>query len=274
MRMKIIAILFAFLVVGIASAADVPNPVGFVNDYAGVLLDTGALEQRLSDLEKNTSVEFSIVTIDALPSDETIETYAEKIFNTWQIGKEQEDTGILFLLVENGTRGSRMRIETGYGIESIITAGRAGQILDEALLSYEEGDYNNATLIVTGLIIERITNVGTGGGITGRVTESSSWVLFPFFFLGFFILTSIIGWQANRVRCPKCRNTKLVTEKDVKGITDMYVCSNCGHKFKKRYANIVRGTPGIWGGGFAGGGSSGGFGGFGGGASGGGGASR
>jgi len=263
----VITFLVIVLAVGIATAADVPKPIGHVNDYAGVISDTRALEQKLIEFEKNTSVEIAVVTINELPQGETIEDYAWSIFNTWGIGKAKEDNGLLFLLVKNGTTGSRMRIEVGYGIEGTINAGRAGRILDEALPAYEMGDYNSATQTVTDKMMGYFSGNYTNTGSETVLDTLSFAVPIGIFF--FFIIISVVGWYASRPRCPKCNSAKLTT---VAGATDMYVCSKCGKKFKKRYAHIIAGAAG---GGFAGGGGfGGGGGGFGGGGSGGGGASR
>src|SRR3989344_5438333 len=129
-----------------------PKPTGFVNDFANILPQGQELDKILSDLEKNTTIEIAIVTIESLPEDQTAATYAVELFNEWSIGKKGEDNGILVLIIKNGTVGNRLRIELGYGIQGYITGAESGRILDEALPYYTQGDYEStAETILYGL---------------------------------------------------------------------------------------------------------------------------
>jgi uncharacterized protein len=263
----ILSITFFVLLVGISFAAEVPSYSGYVNDFAGVLNNKNELEQQLTDLEKNTSIEVAVITISELPADESIETYSYKFLSTWGVGKKGEDNGLVFLLVANGTPGGRLRIEVGYGLESTITAGRAGRILDDALPTYEEGNYSEATGIVINELLPYLKDKQLA--VQEDNMDNTLNIIVPVIMFSFFIIISIVSWWANKPRCPKCNSSSLSS---VQGVTDMYVCNKCGKKFKKRYAHIIAGAVG---GGFAGGGfGGGGGGGFGGGGGGGGGASR
>src|SRR3989344_4385276 len=96
------------------------NPIGHANDFAQILQPetVTSLEQTLADFEARTGSEIAIVTIDTHGLDETIETYAEKLFQQWGIGKEKQDNGLLLLIARDDRE---MRIEVGYGLEPIIT---------------------------------------------------------------------------------------------------------------------------------------------------------
>jgi uncharacterized protein len=128
-----------------AFAQDFPNPVGYVNDF-GYLLnsDTASrLEDRLVALEKDTSAELAVVTLLSL-DDRTIEEAAVALFEQWSIGKKGQDNGVLFLIAYDDAAGRyRYRIEVGYGLEAVITDGRAGRILDnEVLPKTHSGDFD------------------------------------------------------------------------------------------------------------------------------------
>lgn len=96
----------------IARAYQSPGkPAGYVNDYAG-LLSSGqksALNDQLTAFEKETSNEISVVTIASLEGD-TIENYAEKLFQEWGIGKADKDNGVLLLVARDDRE---VRIEVG-----------------------------------------------------------------------------------------------------------------------------------------------------------------
>jgi len=136
----IILVLILFGLTGNLVLAQVyPEPIGYVNDFAGILWDdtiTG-LENRLNLLEKETSAEVAFVSVDSLQGS-SLEEYAAGLFSEWGIGKKGKDNGVLFLV---SLAEGDIRIEVGYGLESVITDGRAGRILDNDVLPYlEEGD--------------------------------------------------------------------------------------------------------------------------------------
>lgn len=108
------------------------KPSGFVNDFAHILSNDqiATLENRLIGIEASTTVEISVVTIPSLGG-ETIESYANELFQEWGIGKKGKDNGLLLLIAPNERE---MRIEVGYGLEPTITDGRASAIIRNTLV--------------------------------------------------------------------------------------------------------------------------------------------
>lgn len=250
-----------FLLLVFSAAFAFPKPAGFVNDYAGILPNAQQLEAELSEYEKNTTIEIAVVTLDSLPEDHTMETYAVELFSEWGIGKK-DDNGILVLIVKNQTAGKRMRIELGYGIQGYITGAEAGRMLDNALPYYLEGDYQSAAeTIIGGLKAQsgapaRHTATGGQDVWTNMIIPSLPFII-PFLFFA-------LGAVFSKERCPYCVSGKITC----KG--GYCTCQKCGKKFRKKYRRFAFIPMGI-GSSHSGGG---GFGGFGGGSSGGGGAGR
>ncbi len=126
--------------------AEMPGaPEGRVSDFAGILADgtknqiTGILES----LEKTNGAEVAVVTIQSLEGI-SVEEYAVKLFNHWGIGKKDADNGVLFLIAPSERK---VRIEVGYGLEPVITDGRAGRILDEYVIPhFKAGNYEKGIL--------------------------------------------------------------------------------------------------------------------------------
>jgi uncharacterized protein len=117
-----------------------PQPSGHINDFANLLTPPveKVLENELVKLERDTTAEVAVVTIISLEN-EPLDMYSNELFNYWSIGKKAKDNGVLFLIVLSERQ---TRIEVGYGLEPVITDGRAGRILDKDVIpSFKEGDY-------------------------------------------------------------------------------------------------------------------------------------
>ena len=275
---------------GSALAQAYPPPTGFVNDFAGVL--SGSTNSQLStlllNLEQDTSAEVAVVTIsnlDGVP----IEDYANGLFNAWGIGKNDKDNGILFLV---SLQDRKVWIEVGYGLEPIITDGRAGRILDNYVIpDFRNGDYDQG--IAAGVMaLEGYIRDGTPPSVIeenpvqGLIAgfHLPSWLLITLgiitiYMLGFmartksvwlggiwgFILGLVLGFGFGNLWAVFLLPFGL----GIFGtILDIILSSNY-------WGRVSSGRSTGWyssGGGFSGGGS--GFGGFGGGSSGGGGAGR
>lgn len=93
----------------------------FINDYAEILsmADADEIRTELQSLKTHKDIEAVLVTINSYSTyetgDLTFESFATNLFNTWGIGNEQTNTGILILF----SRFDRtVRIELGKGYSS------------------------------------------------------------------------------------------------------------------------------------------------------------
>ncbi len=121
-------------------AADLPKPVGAVNDFANVLSEPQ--EQALTDLvrgiEDASTAEIAIATVTTLDG-MTVEEYANRLFAAWGVGQRDQDNGVLILVAPTERE---MRIEVGYGLEEILPDGLAGQIVQETFIPrFRTGEY-------------------------------------------------------------------------------------------------------------------------------------
>ena len=116
---KKITIIFFLMLVAVEAlyGADIPQPQGWVSDYAGVISVEyrNKLNLLIEELEEKTNFEIAVLTVNSIaPYDE--KGYARLIFDNWKIGKKGKDNGVLVLLA---VKERRWRIETGYGAEGI-----------------------------------------------------------------------------------------------------------------------------------------------------------
>ncbi len=105
-----------------------------VTDSAGIFKPDELVELRkkLTDFEKKTSNQIVVVTINGLGF-ETIEGYANGLFNENGIGQKGKDNGLLLLFSK---MDRQVRIEVGYGLEPYITDAVASRIIRNTMIPY------------------------------------------------------------------------------------------------------------------------------------------
>ena len=120
------------------------------------LLDESVEEEinnMLIDLEKKTSSEFAVITVESLLGKQ-VEDYSIKVANGLGIGKEDKDNGVLLLMSRSD---KRVRLEIGKGLEGILNDAKCGRILDEYFVPYREKDeYTEATKLTVQAVINVI----------------------------------------------------------------------------------------------------------------------
>lgn len=124
----------------------VPTDYKYVNDYANILKPDvkGRIISLGDELYKKSKAEIVVVTMESLPENTDIETYANGLFRSWGIGNKELNNGILFLVSVNDRK---MRIEVGYGLEGAVPDAVAGRISDNYIIPYfSKGDYSTGIL--------------------------------------------------------------------------------------------------------------------------------
>jgi uncharacterized protein len=284
MLLVILILLYASVAWAVA-LNNLGSPTGYINDYTNTLnsSDKATLTNISNDLIKANGTEMAIVIIDTTDGRD-IESYAQELFQKWEIGKKGTDNGLLVVVALND---HKWRVQTGYGIEGVLPDTLAARIMqDLAVPAFKEGKYGKGLIDATG----KFKSVLQGEKYQPPPADPVLKFIFPFI-LSTFVLVFGIIFLAVRVKCPRCGSrVKLLQEREVleatyghSGMRKMdYECTVCHHKFAKintipMLSSGGSGGVGYWSGGggsgWSGGGGSGGFGGFGGGSSGGGGAS-
>ena len=141
-----------------AVAQELPEPRGFVNDFAEVI-DSGT-EQEMRGLaeavREATGAEIAVAVVDSIEPFATIEEYSIRLASEWGVGGSEDDSGALLVLA---MQERQVRIEVGYGLEGAIPDGRAGEILDEAVIpELTNGNYGAGLLAgmqdIAGIVAE------------------------------------------------------------------------------------------------------------------------
>jgi uncharacterized protein len=287
LKLVIVIFLGFFLLTLPVLAQEFPQPTGYVNDFAQMLSSNyrQSLEEELVNFEKETTTEIAVVTINSLEGG-SIEDYAVRLFEDWQIGKKEKDNGLLILIAKEDRE---MRIEVGYGLEPLITDGRAGRIIREQMRpDFREEDYDTGVRLAIGQIENYIRSGEPPTGVEEvqeKTMASLPLIVFAVIILIYLssflarskrfwpggVIGGVMGSILGLIIGTLFSFVLLVAGLSLLGLILDYLLSKNYKKLKK--AGKSTGFWGSGGGFFSGGGHGGGFGGFSGGSSGGAGAS-
>lgn len=213
------------------NALEYPDYSGYVNDYTGTLSAEwkNKTENLVNAVREETSCEIAVAVIDKLGG-ATIEEYASGLFAKWGIGKKDKDNGVLLLVA---IKDRQLRIEVGYGLESIIPDIKSKVIIDDVITPrFKNGDYDsgvyNGVVAITNIIYEEqdknplqysdnvISQPERDFADTGAfaaliiLATLSPWIIFALIFVIGFIKSYI-----KKHRCPRCKKIALVIKTQI-----------------------------------------------------------
>lgn len=148
MRVRLILFSAAFLAVAqLTLAASFAKPIGYVNDFAGILqVDQRAeLEASLKAFEQETSNEIAVAILDSFQGLDAF-TASQQLFDAWKVGKAKRNNGILIVIgpregLPFPARGE-MFINVGKGLEGALPDALAGIIIrTEIVPRFKAGAY-------------------------------------------------------------------------------------------------------------------------------------
>ena len=168
---KILLSLLLLLIPVSGFCQKVPQPTGWVNDFANVISDEykSKIDSLIRELEQKTSAEIMVATIESIaPYGEN--EYARALFDAWKPGKKGKDNGVLVLVA---VKERRWRIETGYGAEGVLPDGLCGEIGRKYMVPYlKDGNYGAGVYYGVAAIAKTIA-VDAKAELTGMPTLTS-----------------------------------------------------------------------------------------------------
>jgi len=187
---RLVAALIGVLLIPSALAQapqfDIPDAIGFVNDFANVIDDDleAALNENLLSIQKNLGPEIVVVTLESLQG-RTVEEFGLELGRKWGVGSEEKDDGLIILVAPNERE---VRIEVGYGLEGIMTDAQASWIVRNVLVpAFRQDDYSGGIVAA----IDQIYNSLQGELVIPSDTlpePESTLGIFVIFYLFFFIV--------------------------------------------------------------------------------------
>ena len=126
-----------------------------VHDDAKVLTQQTIddLEKKLKDFEDSTSNQIAILIISSLDG-ESLEDYSLRVAEKWKLGQKEKDNGVLLLIA---VEDHKMRIETGYGLEGVLTDAICARIIrNELARNFRKDDYDEGVTAGVQAIMDAI----------------------------------------------------------------------------------------------------------------------
>ena len=157
-----VMLLAAWLPFGILSAQaqqdvlPVPALTGHVMDSTGTLTaaQQSALEDKLTTFEQSRGAQVVILMISSTQP-EDIAAYAQRIGDSWKIGRKNIGDGLLLVVAKNDRK---VRIETTKALEGAIPDLAASQIIETAITPrFKQGDFAGGLNAAADQIMARIT---------------------------------------------------------------------------------------------------------------------
>ena len=105
----------------------------WVVDHAGILsrITRSEISNKLENLSKATGNEVRLVTIHRLDYGETIETFVDKLFDTW-FSTSDAQTNQVILALDNVTNSAA--IHAGSGVQDLLSTDAAESIAQETIM--------------------------------------------------------------------------------------------------------------------------------------------
>nr|WP_235835936.1 TPM domain-containing protein [Algibacter onchidii] len=231
---------------------DIPEKPDFqtsVYDYSNLLSlgDKNRLEQKLIRYSDTTSTQIVVAIINST-NGENINYLGAQWGQKWGIGQAKEDNGILILLAKNDRR---IAINTGYGIEHLLTDALSKRIIERDIIPFfKRNDYSGGLNRGADAIFE-VLNGEYKGTRKGNKDEFPAGFIFLLIVIFIIILISISKNKRGGRGSGGRRSGGL-------DIWDAIILSNMG---RGNYRGGSSGWGGSSGGSFGGGGFGGGFGG-------------
>ncbi|MBU4491399.1 MAG: TPM domain-containing protein [Euryarchaeota archaeon] len=138
--MKWTWLIILMLLLPAASAVSYPQLRGYVTDNANMIDQSyeAKITQLAGAIEKETTVQIAVVTIESLEG-ESMEMYAEELFEKAGIGKKDKDNGLLIIVAK---QYRDYRFEVGYGLEGTVTDSMRVNIGERIIVpNFRNGEY-------------------------------------------------------------------------------------------------------------------------------------
>ncbi|PKN72027.1 MAG: hypothetical protein CVU50_09075 [Candidatus Cloacimonetes bacterium HGW-Cloacimonetes-3] len=162
MKFKLFVLALTILLGLSTLSAEIPKPIGFVNDFAGIMNpDTRTkINDWAIELREKTDCDFFIATFPDMGGVNEVD-FSVKVYKDWAIGSKR-DEGVLIMLA---VAERKLRIEVGYGSEGYITDAYAYDVYQTMKSYLGKGSENWDESFVQGSLM-LLSKFATEKGVT------------------------------------------------------------------------------------------------------------
>jgi uncharacterized protein len=254
--------------IGFAARAQTGYPKAkdlYVNDFAKILRveDEGSIRTALAKFRDDTGAHVVVGSIQSIhdygTGDQTIESFATSLFNTWGIGDSRRNDGVLILVA---VKDRKVRIELGSGYGKSYNERMQGVLNQQMLPRFKMKNYSRGVLEGTSSVVRILSQpaptvisqptpaptVEYYSASTSDSDSDSGGGALPFVIMGGLIV-AVFGliWyvRSRKRRCPDCQVAMeiLDTGKEDQYLDDgqrlekslgsvnywLWQCPRCGH---------------------------------------------
>lgn len=158
----------------------IPSLTGRVIDTTGTLSaqDQAAIDGKLAALEHDTGAQVVLLVVPTT-APEDIAAYANRVGNTWKIGRKNVGDGLVLLVAKNDRR---VRIDVAQTLQGAVPDIAAGRIIQDVISpAFRRGDYAGGLSAAVDQIDARIRGeplppvAAQPQGEAGRLTAGPDW---------------------------------------------------------------------------------------------------
>ena len=188
----------------------VPPLKTHVTDLANMLSNEQQtmLENVLQEYETRTGNQIAVLLIQST-APEAIEQYSIRVADAWKLGRKGVDDGVLLLVAkDNPAALRRLRIESGRGVQGVLTDAQSKRILQDVIAPhFRQGDFYGGLAAgvsaITGVLDKETFPQPEQRAAGDNGNDVFSWL--PFIFFAILIL---ITWARSRGgRGPRMRHS-------------------------------------------------------------------
>ena len=184
----------------------VSNPDGIISYEA-----EEEINRTIQFIRDSTTAEIAVVLLNSIGY-EDIDEFATELFNTWGIGRKENNNGLLFILVMDV---QEMVFRTGYGLEGVLPDIVLHRIIRDVIApKLKNGDFDAGVKDGIEAVQFFLLNPEAAKEITNEET-TEKFPLFLYFAVNivFLIISFLIFWlvaKSDKTRIQKYRNIKTI----------------------------------------------------------------
>lgn len=196
------ALAFFCMLASAQNLVPVPPLNARVTDLAG-MLNAGqrtTLENVLADYETRTGNQIAILLVNSTEP-EAIEQYSIRVADAWKLGRKGVDDGVILLVAKgNSAASGRLRIETGRGVQGVLTDAQSKRVLQDVIAPhFRQNDFYGGLASGISVITSLLDKEAFPEPAQRRSAASSDgfgWA--PFIFFAFLIMITMARSRGGR----------------------------------------------------------------------------